>query len=125
MTDKKIFPGDQITAQGHTFTVWRILYQDCISGSYDVEFIDDADGYHHWKQDQDGGHIIRSGRAGNYYLDMYDRQRIAAILPARQPGTYTARIITRGGAETYLGRYSSIAAAKTRLDTYCNAWKEM
>ena len=50
--------GDAITALGHTFEVAKIIYQDCFDGNYDVEFLDPSGGYHHWKSEFDGGHII-------------------------------------------------------------------
>lgn len=50
--------GDSITALGHTFEVAKIIYQDCFNGNYDVEFLDPNGGYHHWKSEFDGGHII-------------------------------------------------------------------
>jgi hypothetical protein len=30
-------------------------------GNYDVEFLDDRGGYHHWKSEFDGGRIIPNG----------------------------------------------------------------
>ena len=120
----KIHPGDQITALGITVTVWRILYQDHCLDSYDVEFIDDQGHYRHWKECYDGGTITRSGRPGIYYIDMYNPHRIGAILPARQPGTFSVRMIDRAGNESYLGRCSSISAAEEKLNTY-GTWKEM
>jgi len=52
--------GDSITALGHTFEVAKIIYQDCYNGNYDVEFLDPRGGYHHWKSEFDGGHIIKA-----------------------------------------------------------------
>ena len=57
----KVCVGDSITALGHTFEVAQIIYQDCYSGNYDVEFLDPRGGYHHWKSEFDGGHIIPNG----------------------------------------------------------------
>lgn len=54
----KVSVGDAITALGHTYTVGKIIYQDCFDGNYDVEFLDPFGGYHHWKSEFDGGHII-------------------------------------------------------------------
>lgn len=66
----RIEVGDAISAMGYTFTVGKILHQvyngdlahsggsDC--WGYDVEFMDDNGGYHHWKQNQDGGEVVRS-----------------------------------------------------------------
>ena len=67
---KAIIPGtDFINAIGYTFPVSKILYQDYYgdrsrAGSsdcwgYDVEFLDTDGRYHHWKQNQDGGGILR------------------------------------------------------------------
>ena len=125
----RIHPGDQITALGMTFTVWSILYQDHCGGTYDVEFIDDQDRYHHWKECYDGGTVTRFGRPGDYFLSMEDRDTIGAILPARTPGTYSARVITRSGNESYLGRFSRTDYARARLESYAKehdiTWKEM
>ena len=54
----KVSIGDSITARGHTYMVGEIIYQDCFDGNYDVEFFDPSGGYHHWKSEFDGGHII-------------------------------------------------------------------
>lgn len=52
--------GDSIRAKGQTITIKRILYQDCKRvGEYDVEFVDNHEKYHHWKQNQDGGILIQ------------------------------------------------------------------
>lgn len=56
----KVCIGDSITALGHTFEVAKIIYQDCFNGNYDVEFLDPRGGYHHWKSEFDGGHIIKA-----------------------------------------------------------------
>ena len=54
---------------------------------------------------------------------------IGAILPARTPGTYSARVIKRNGAEYYLGRFSCIDYARARLESYAKeheiTWREM
>jgi hypothetical protein len=55
----RVCVGDIITALGHTFEVAQIIYQDCYQGNYDVEFLDPRGGYHHWKSEFDGGHIIK------------------------------------------------------------------
>lgn len=128
-TSKTIYPGDAITASGMTFTVWNILYQDAAAGSYDVEFIDDQDKYHHWKQEYDGGTVTRSGAPGTYYADVNSRDRIACIREARTPGTYSARVLNRSDCEIYLGRFSSVDSALARLNSYGevhgSVWKEM
>lgn len=71
----KIQPGDRITAAGRSFVVGSVLYQDWYGArsdagpgsdcwGYDVEFKDTKGAYHHWKQNQDGGHAERwNGRA--------------------------------------------------------------
>ena len=58
----KICVGDSISALGYTFEVDKIIYQDCFDGYYDVEFLDPSGGYHHWKSEFDGGHIISKER---------------------------------------------------------------
>ena len=61
--------GDSITAQGYTFKVSKILYQDFWDRfGYDVEFLDDKGRYHHWKQSEDGGTVIRQKKR---YIDCY------------------------------------------------------
>ena len=137
---KKINPGDRITAMGYTFDVWTILYQDYFgdqadapTGSdwygHDIEFLDSAGRYHHWKQNQDGGQVIRDGIPGDYFRDDDNDDHIAAVREARRPGTYTARIIHRDGAEEYLGRFQSREAAADRIRTRGQddgiTWKRM
>ena len=57
----RVCVGDIITALGHSYTVGKIIYQDYYQGNYDVEFLDDRGGYHHWKSEFDGGRIIPNG----------------------------------------------------------------
>lgn len=128
----KIFPGDQISAMGHTFSVWSILYQDHIDGMYDVEFIDDQDRYHHWKECFDGGQVIRSGEPGSYYRETSGtagRPVIACIRPRRVGKGYTAKIIYRDGPEVFLGSHGTIEDALAEINrystTYRYCWKEM
>ena len=66
----RIRPGDRIRALGYTFTVAKILTQDYYgdrenAGSsdcwgYDIEFKDPDGRYHHWKQNEDNGVLIRA-----------------------------------------------------------------
>lgn len=58
---RQLKAGDQIRAMGLTFTIGTIWYQhwyDMAPGGWDVEFLDDKNNYHHWKQDEDGGEVI-------------------------------------------------------------------
>ena len=69
---KPIRRGDKIHAMGVTYVVDEILYQDYNGDrdqagggdcwGYDVEFVDMDGIYHHWKQNQDYGEVIRAGR---------------------------------------------------------------
>ena len=57
---KRIEVGDIISALGHAFTVAKIMYQDYWDRfGFDCEFLDDLGNYHHWKQWDDGGDVIR------------------------------------------------------------------
>jgi hypothetical protein len=66
---REIRPGDFIYALGYTFPVREVLYQDYYGDrskagtsdcwGHDVEFKDVDGRYHHWKQNQDGGGVIR------------------------------------------------------------------
>lgn len=130
ITREKINPGDQITALGHTFTVWSILYQDCCGGDYDVEFIDDRDRYHHWKEEYDGGTITRSGEPGDYFRETSGAagtQMIARIRPRRHGIGYTASIIHRDGTSIWLGsfRTEDDALCAIRYHDSTLAWKAM
>ena len=66
---KTIEVGDSITALGYTFKVAKIICQDYWDRfGYDCEFLDDKGNYHHWKQWDDGGEVIRKEkRYINYY----------------------------------------------------------
>lgn len=55
----KISIGDMICALGYCFVVGKIMYQDYFEGNWDVEFLDDNGGYHHWKSEFDGGYIVK------------------------------------------------------------------
>ena len=70
MDSNKISAGDVIRSGYLSYTVDKILYQDWFGPreavppcsdwwGYDVEFIDDNGYYHHWKQNIDGGDVIR------------------------------------------------------------------
>lgn len=55
--------GDKIRALGQTIVIYRILYQeysDLPGWGWDIEFLDPTGGYHHWKQSEDGGQLLRS-----------------------------------------------------------------
>lgn len=127
-----VIPGDQISALGYTFTVWSILYQDRCDGIYDVEFIDDQDRYHHWKQAEDGGAVTRSGEPGIYFRETSGaagRPVIACIRPRRVGRGYTSRIIYRDGPEIWLGSSSTYDSALKEIRRYGSThrleWKEM
>lgn len=49
--------GDKIKCMGITVTIDRILYQDYWR-DWDIEFIDTAGNYRHWKQGFDGGEFL-------------------------------------------------------------------
>lgn len=51
--------GDMVCALGYCFVVSKIMYQDYFEGNWDVEFLDDNGGYHHWKSEFDGGYIVK------------------------------------------------------------------
>ena len=55
----KVSVGDTICALDYSFTVGKIIYQDYYAGNWDVEFLDVDGGYHHWKSEFDGGHIVK------------------------------------------------------------------
>ena len=129
-TSTKIYPGDQISALGHTFTVWSILYQDHLDGAYDVEFIDDHDRYHHWKECYDGGTVIRSGMPGTYYRETSGAagcDMIAYVHPRRSGIGCTATIIKRDGPDVWLGsfRTEEDALKALRNQTSPLVWREM
>ena len=126
----RIHPGDQITALGLTFTVWSILYQDHCGGTYDVEFIDDQDRYHHWKECHDGGTVTRSGEPGTYYRETSGAagaDMIARIHPRRNGIGCTATIIKRGGPDVWLGSFRTEEDALKALQYQTSplVWKEM
>lgn len=50
--------GARINAMGISVTVDKVLYAHHESIGWDVEFIDTAGQYRHWKQWYDGGEII-------------------------------------------------------------------
>lgn len=61
--------GDHITAYGQTFKVEKIIYQSFWDRfGYDVEFLDDRGRYHHWKQAEDGGQLLKPEKK---YIDAY------------------------------------------------------
>lgn len=81
-TPSKVRPGDVITDRsGTSFMVFKILYQDWYGSrenagisdcyGYDVEFIDDRNRYHHWKENQDGGHVQRACQYIEFWQDVY------------------------------------------------------
>lgn len=128
---RKIIPGDIIYALGHSYPVVDILYQDyygdrsnCSPSSdcwgNDIEFID-ADGlYHHWKQNQDGGGILRVTRfAGN----MGSNARIEQWLDVYQDEVKLL-VFNSHGYKTWESHYSNgdyksaIIDLQTRFDEY-------
>ena len=131
---EKVFPGDRISALGYTFTVWSILYQDHLCGSYDVEFIDDCGRYHHWKEDCDGGRLIREGLPAKYYRETSgaegDAYPIARIKPRKngRPGV-VAEILRPAGQDVWLGSFSTEESAMQAIEKHSAAagliWSEM
>ena len=61
-------PGDKVRACGITVTIDRILYQDHWR-DWDIEFIDTAGNYRHWKQYFDGGELLP--KEARRYVDSY------------------------------------------------------
>lgn len=130
---EKVFPGDRITALGHTFTVWYILYQDHLCDTYDVEFIDDHDRYHHWKQEYDGGTVIREGLPAKYFRETSGADSshpIARIKPRKNnmPGV-VAEILRPDGHGIWLGSFSTEESAMKAIRDYSATnrlvWREM
>ena len=60
-------PGDMVIAQGLTFKIGQLIYQEHwldttsrhMQVLHDIEFLDTDGGYHHWKSAWDDGWIIR------------------------------------------------------------------
>lgn len=84
---RTIRSGDVITSLRHSYTVNKILYQDWYGPreavppcsdcwGYDVEFIDTDGHYHHWKQNQDGGHVDMLPREPITYADIFGRSAV-------------------------------------------------
>lgn len=62
---KIIEVGDKIHAQGMTFEIAKIAYQEYFEKDdfgkpdyFNIEFEDSNGGYHHWKSQFDGGYVI-------------------------------------------------------------------
>lgn len=138
MNATAIYPGDKITAYGQTYTVWSILYQDkyAYPGQADIEFIDDAGNYHHWKEYYDGGTIIREGIPAKYFRETSGavsengKGPIARIKPRRNnmPGVI-AEILRPKGPDIWLGSFSTEESAMKAIRDYSATnrlcWKEM
>ena len=63
---RPIQSGDLITAQGHTYEIEVILYQDHFEEEgWFCEFRDTLGKLHYWKQYIDGGKLIRRNRLRN------------------------------------------------------------
>lgn len=117
MNVNTIYPGATITACNLSFVVWIILFQDmhAPNGERDIEFID-ADGfYHRWKEGLDAGTVTSNGIPGKYYRMPGEYGIIAAIRAARDGKTFSLRVISKDGLETYYGRYSTIESAEKAL----------
>ena len=56
---KLLKSGDIIVAMGISVVVKEIIYQDYFNGKWDVEFVDSEGKYRHWKQEFDGGDVVR------------------------------------------------------------------
>ena len=132
-TVERIHPGDAITAYGQTFTVWSVLYQDLYSDTYDVEFLDDHDNYHHWKQEYDGGTVTRSGLPAKYFRETSGacgRGMIARIKPRRNGHSgVIAEILKLEGPDIWLGSFSDEESAMQAIESYSSSarlvWREM
>lgn len=57
MKKARAHKGDKVACMGIVVTIGKILYQD-FWRDWDIEFIDTAGNYRHWKQGFDGGRLI-------------------------------------------------------------------
>ena len=56
-----IAKGDRVRALGMEFEVDRVLHSEYWDRyGWDVEFIDTHGRYHHWKQEEDGGELLKT-----------------------------------------------------------------
>lgn len=54
--------GDIVVVKNRKYNIAKILSQDYWDRfGWDIEFIDDQNKYHHWKQYEDHGELIRKG----------------------------------------------------------------
>lgn len=64
--------GDQIRCMGITVTIDKILHQDFWDRfGWDIELIDTAGNYRHWKQYDDGGDFIPHRTRSNDCEEVY------------------------------------------------------
>lgn len=55
-----VLHGDKVTAMGFTFAVDNVLFQEFYyDDGFDCEFKDNKGNYHHWKQWEDKGNLLR------------------------------------------------------------------
>lgn len=58
--------GDSVHRRGRIYTIEKILSQSYWEGyGWDLEFVDTNSCYHHWKQYDDGGDLIRKGESND------------------------------------------------------------
>lgn len=50
--------GCTVRALGYEFDICKVLFADQYNDLWDIEFLDENDHYHHWKQNLDGGTLI-------------------------------------------------------------------
>lgn len=57
---KSVSVGDVISACGTSFEISKVIHQEHWDRfGFDIEFLDKKGRYHHWKQSEDGGRVIR------------------------------------------------------------------
>lgn len=55
---RKAHKGDKIACMGIVVTIEKVLFADIFEGCWDIELIDTAGNYRHWKQEYDGGRLF-------------------------------------------------------------------
>lgn len=71
--------GDEVWIMGvASYAIAKILHAEYWDRyGWDIEFIDPNDGYHHWKQEQDGGDLFRKQAApGIAYTSTGERRLV-------------------------------------------------
>ena len=98
----KVEINDIVKVNGREYEVEKVLHCEFWDGNgYDAEFIDTNGHYHHWKQEEDGGELIkvmpRHVKIGEFEGGIYRDSRTGRKMYGNSQGTDCTDLLKKYG----------------------------